>query len=145
MASHAEPKHPHLASAPLWRRLLALIYDGVLLFGLLVVVTLCLVFINDGEAVSGPGLQAILYLTCMLFYLTSWRMRGQTPGMLVWRIRAQNEDGSLLSLQQHVIRFLVSTLSLALLGLGFFWALADRQKRTWQDLASGSRVVTVQR
>lgn len=34
-------------------------------------------------------------------------------------------------------------LSVAFLGLGFFWMLVDPQRRTWHDLLSGTRVVRV--
>jgi len=35
----------------------------------------------------------------------------------------------------------VATLSLLLGGLGFWWAWLDRQRLTWHDRASGTRVV----
>jgi uncharacterized RDD family membrane protein YckC len=40
-------------------------------------------------------------------------------------------------------RYLIGNVSLLLGGLGFWWALLDRDKRTWHDRASGTRLVRV--
>jgi uncharacterized RDD family membrane protein YckC len=39
------------------------------------------------------------------------------------------------------LRYCVGTLSLLCAGLGFWWAWIDRERLTWHDRASGTRVV----
>jgi uncharacterized RDD family membrane protein YckC len=39
------------------------------------------------------------------------------------------------------LRFAVGTLSLLLGGLGFWWVWVDRERLTWHDRASGTRLV----
>jgi uncharacterized RDD family membrane protein YckC len=45
--------------------------------------------------------------------------------------------------RQALIRFLVAILSWGACGLGVLWILVDKDKRTWHDRASGTRVVVL--
>jgi uncharacterized RDD family membrane protein YckC len=71
----------------------------------------------------------------------SWRRGGQTLGMRPWRLKLESRDGTPLRRRQLWLRFAVATLSLLLGGLGFWWAWLDRQRLTWHDRASGTRLV----
>jgi uncharacterized RDD family membrane protein YckC len=44
-----------------------------------------------------------------------------------------------------LLRYLVAGLSLAALGLGFLWPLLDAQRRSWHDIASGTRLLRLPR
>ncbi len=46
---------------------------------------------------------------------------------------------------QLIRRFLVGIPSLLLGGLGFWWAWIDRDRLTWHDRASGTRMVRVEK
>jgi uncharacterized RDD family membrane protein YckC len=61
--------------------------------------------------------------------------------MQVWGIRIQNADGSAIDIWQALLRFLIAIFALLPAGLGFWWMLFDKQKRTWSDMYSGSDVV----
>jgi uncharacterized RDD family membrane protein YckC len=61
--------------------------------------------------------------------------------MQVWGIRVQNKDGSAITLWQALLRFVIAIGSWLALGLGFFWSLWDKQKRTWHDIYSETQVV----
>ena len=52
-------------------------------------------------------------------------------------------SGTPPSWRQVWIRYAVGTASLLLAGLGFFWAWIDRDRLTWHDRASGTRLVRV--
>jgi uncharacterized RDD family membrane protein YckC len=39
------------------------------------------------------------------------------------------------------LRFLVGLVSLAIFGLGVFWALVDQKNRGWHDLAAGTVLI----
>ena len=69
--------------------------------------------------------------------------RGQTLGMQVWGVRVQNADGSAISLWQALLRFVVAIASLLCVGLGFFWSLFDKQKRSWHDMYSNTQLVRI--
>ena len=140
------------------RRLAAIFYDFLLCVALLMVVTLIyqqvvLRLIYGGErlrqladqgALSGdPLLSTLLVFALFGFFAKFWTHNGQTLGMQVWGIRVQNRDGSAISLWQALLRFVIAIGSWLALGLGFFWCLRDKQKRTWHDIYSESEVVRI--
>lgn len=91
------------------------------------------------------ALQIELWIVCWLLsgaYATfSWRRGGQTLGMRPWRLRVVAADGPRPTWRALWIRYAVGTLSLLLGGLGFWWAWIDRQRLTWHDRASGTRMI----
>lgn len=134
---------PALRPASLWRRLAALLYDSLLLLGVLFLATALLLPLTGGAAI--PAYQPLfqVYLLCVSFgfFTYFWRRGGQTLGMQAWHIRLVNQAGGAISLRQALLRFSIAWLSAAALGLGFVWALFEPQRRTWHDLAAGTRVI----
>ncbi|QEY61482.1 RDD family protein [Metapseudomonas lalkuanensis] len=145
-------------AAGLVRRFAAIFYDFLLCVALLMVVTLIyqqvvLRLIYGGErlrqladqgALSGdPLLSTLLVFALFGFFAKFWTHNGQTLGMQVWGIRVQNKDGSAISLWQALLRFVIAIGSWLVLGLGFFWSLWDKQKRTWHDIYSETQVVRI--
>jgi uncharacterized RDD family membrane protein YckC len=129
-------------NASLWRRLAALVYDSFLVVAIWMLSTMLMVaLLNSGEPVAGPVYQAFLYFESAAFYFYFWRVKGQTLGMQVWKIRTVNEMGEILSLGECATRFFFATFSTAFLGLGFAWILFDRENLAWHDHASGTRVI----
>lgn len=137
-------------NAPLWRRLAAMIYDGFLLFGLLmlygyVVVFLEKLLLGDGVIESSPTAGGNwLVFTGMLmlissFYCVFWLKNGQTLGMQAWRLQLETTDGKGVTLRQCITRMLVGTISIATMGAGYWWCLLP-EHRTWHDIASRTRV-----
>ena len=66
-----------------------------------------------------------------------------TLGMQAWRLRVQTSDGYAISLKQSLIRCVVAWLSLAAFGIGYWWVLFDRQRRSWPDIASNTQTVVL--
>jgi len=141
------------SSALIGWRVLALVYDMWPVIAMWMVASL--VF-TVGYTISGhasreniapfSALQWGLWLVCWLitgaYALLSWRRGGQTLGMRPWRLRVVSVDGvTAPDTRALVIRFVVGTASLLLAGLGFWWAWVDRDRLTWHDRASGTRVV----
>lgn len=90
------------------------------------------------------ALQWLLWLVCWLVagaYATiSWRRGGQTLGMRPWRLKVLATDGGKPSWRALWLRYAVGTLSLLLGGLGFWWAWFDRERLTWHDRTSDTRI-----
>lgn len=110
--------------AGLPRRLAAIVYDGLLLIGVLVGATalaLGLVVAVIGGAAfqannplaGNPFFQTYLFLVCFFFYGGFWTHGGQTLGMRAWRLRLQRRDGQGIGWWQALLRFLVGGLWLA--------------------------------
>ncbi|MBL8298062.1 MAG: RDD family protein [Rhodanobacteraceae bacterium] len=82
-----------------------------------------------------------LVLVTASYYLLSWRYGGQTIGMRAWRLRVVDRNGTSPGWTAALLRFVVAQVSLAALCLGFVWCLFERERRSWHDLASGTRVL----
>ncbi|MFW1678494.1 RDD family protein [Pontibacter sp. JAM-7] len=133
--------HSDISIASPIKRLVCLIYDGMILVALWMVVGMIGVSLNAGEAVQGPLFKVILFVITYLFLSFFWIRSGQTLGMLAWRLRVQTLAGQRLSPIQTATRFVTGIFSLSCFGLGFIWMFINRDKQAWHDLASGSCVV----
>jgi len=129
--------------AGILRRFGAMIYDFLLIFALSILATIPFVALQGGEAVNPETLmhQFVVGAVAFAFLVGFWVRRGSTLGMLAWGLRVEQEDGSPPVLSQGAIRFFVAILSWLPLGLGFWWQLWDKDKMTWHDRASSTRLM----
>lgn len=139
--------HPNPTRSPAlvgWR-LLALTYDFFPMLALWFV-TAGVFTLLHGDAVSGGWLGGVefmaLWVVAGLYATVSWHRGGQTIGMRPWRMRVF--DAKIGSEHTHWprlwLRYAVGSLSLLLAGAGFWWAWIDRDRLTWHDRASGTRM-----
>ena len=144
----------HQARAPgFFRRLAALFYDLVLLFGVLMIaITIVIVpyelivdapFPHD-EGLHRFGLRLYLIATSVLYFGFSWVRTGQTLGMRTWHLRLVCEDGSGLRPRDALMRSAWAALCLAPAGAGLLWMLIDRDRLTCYDRLSRTRSVTIE-
>lgn len=150
-AAMHSPTSPTARAPVIGWRLLALFYD---LWPALALWMLASTAFTVGYTLAGhppreniapfSALQLALWLVCWLLtaaYATvSWRRGGQTLGMRPWRLRVANADGSPPSWRQLLVRYGIGSVSLLLAGAGFWWAWLDRDRLTWHDRASGTRL-----
>jgi len=132
-------------------RLLALVYDlwPVLALWMFVASLFVIAFTFTGHGTHEniapfSSWQWILWACCWLvtgvYATVSWQRGGQTLGMRPWRLQLVSLSTAPVSRAALWRRFAVGTVSLALGGAGFWWALVDRQRLTWHDRASGTRL-----
>jgi len=134
--------------APLWRRLAALVYDLFPLIGLwMLTVFVCLFAAGRHYDPAHPqwaqrlGLQLALFIVTAGYFVISWARIGQTIGMRAWRLKLVRENGDRLGALLALARFLLALLSLAVAGIGFWWALFDARKRTLHDRVCGTAML----
>lgn len=141
MAPEPENMQPRTAPCGLGRRLLVMLYDSLIVIALLLLATGLALLAGSGAVTAGrDGLfTAYLLLTWFLYLAWCWR-KGMTVGMRAWRVVIEREDGSTPGWGACLLRFAVSLVSAACLGLGFAWSLFDPRQRTWHDRASGTRL-----
>lgn len=150
----------------LGRRMACFLYEGVLLFGVLMVAGLVYGAVTDQRhALLGRhGLQAFLFVVLGLYFAWFWSHGGQTVAMKTWRIRVVRADGAPLSVARALLRYLLGWLWFVPALLALWWAGAasagpifgalaagvagyaglarlrpDRQ--FWHDVAGGTRLV----
>lgn len=96
-----------------------------------------------GDATHGIKrllLQLFLWLSVGAYFVWCWLKSGQTLAMQAWKLKLVGDGSQLLNFKAAVLRYLLATLSLALCGLGFFWAIADRQHLFLHDRLLKSRI-----
>jgi len=126
--------------AGLLRRLGAMVYDSLLVVALWMFTLFPLVVVSN-DFVYGPAVRSLLFLEMYLFFAYFWVRRGQTLGMLAWRLAVRSDGDGPLTVTQATLRFFGALASFIALGLGYLWILVDPQRRSWSDLVSASRVV----
>lgn len=133
-------------------RLLSLFYDMWPMVALWMLLSFVFVSVygmaGHGDRATIPPfspLQWLLWVCCWLatgaYAVISWRRGGQTLAMRAWRLRLVGASGVAPGWRQLCLRYAVGTVSLALGGLGFWWAWVDRDRLTWHDRASGTRLI----
>jgi uncharacterized RDD family membrane protein YckC len=85
-------------------------------------------------------------LLALAFYgAVMWKMRGSTVGGIVFDLQVVRLDDRPLDWQTAIVRALACFLSLAVIGLGFFWIAFDAGKQAWHDKIAGTVVVRVRK
>ena len=148
--------------APLWRRLMAMLYDTFLLSAVLfctfAVYMVAIVSIKGeipeqasnvktGDIVTqlepvepGFAIYPLLLFVFIGFFTYFWRMNGQTLGMQVWKIKIISEQQS-LSILQCIIRITGAFLSASVFMLGYLCLLWNKEAGTWHDRLSNSKII----
>jgi uncharacterized RDD family membrane protein YckC len=139
----------------LGRRLAAMFYDFLLCTALLIVTGFVYKLIQAaiiGEerlrALTDAGdgwrsaVSTVLLLVLFAFFAKFWTHGGQTLGMQVWGIRAErrwqrDQPVAGAAALRGVDRVV------AVRRAWFLWSLFDKQKRTWHDIYSDTRVVRI--
>jgi uncharacterized RDD family membrane protein YckC len=127
------------------RRLGALVYDLLVVAGVVMLSSFLLIAARGGAAVQ-PGaawFQTLVVLQLAGYFIYFWTRGGQTPGMRTWRIRVERLYGGRLSAAQAGWRLLAGIATGALLGAAILWALASKNGQGLHDLAARTRVVRV--
>ncbi|WP_334156812.1 RDD family protein [Oryzomicrobium sp.] len=143
-APTSAPRHP---AAPLSRRLLAMVYESLLLAGVIAVgfLTPHLLIGALLHRLASPGiLWTHLFLLLALYFLWFWLHGGQTLAMKTWRLRLEDARGRPVTPFQGMIRYLVAWPS-TLLGVGLLWSLFDRDRQFLHDRLAGTRIVALPR
>ncbi|MFC5527221.1 RDD family protein [Rhodanobacter ginsengisoli] len=117
------PSHP-ARPCPLWRRLLALVYDLLIVIAIVMVVGLLCQLATGGQLIQ-TGARTVIPawyrplqgVVVAAYFISSWMRGGQTVGMRPWHIRLTRADGGAPTLQQALLRVLVAAAPLLLLML----------------------------
>lgn len=97
-----------IVPAPLWRRLIASVYDGLLLLGLWFASALIDLLLRDqllGLPRHWLWMQLLFFGVGLGFFGASWTRGGQTLGMRVWRLQVRRLDGAPLHWPVATVRF----------------------------------------
>lgn len=134
---------PPVQLASLKRRLVSMLYELLLLAALLLVASFA--YIPIFGVLHGPFQKAVfqLYLLVVVgvYFVTFWVRGGQTLAMKTWHIRLVSDTGAALPLSLCTLRFALAFAGLLCAGLGFLWALVDREHQFLHDRLARTRLV----
>lgn len=146
------------------RRFGALIYEGVLLFGVLFFA--CFVYVvltRQKDALFGLPGYVFAFAVPALYFVTFWTRSGQTLALKTWHLRVVDRSGQPLGVGKAFARYLLGWLwvlpglSLWTIGVKGWWLLAGLlawvlaygllarlhpQRQFLHDAICGSRVIT---
>jgi uncharacterized RDD family membrane protein YckC len=106
------------------RRLACLMYEGVLLFGIVTIASLLYSTLTQQRhaLIGTDGLRAFLFVVIGIYFTWFWAAGRQTLAMKTWRLRLMTRDGRPLTQARALARYVVSWLwflpALAVVGLG---------------------------
>jgi len=94
------------------RRLACMLYEAVLLFGVVMVAGLAYGMVTEQRnALQGnTGLQVFLFIVLGVYFAGLWSSSGQTLAMKTWHIRVQTADGRVPSRSRAAARYVASWL-----------------------------------
>ncbi|SOY57555.1 RDD family protein [Cupriavidus taiwanensis] len=102
------------AAPPLRRRIACMLYEGVLLFGVLSASTAAYLVLRPllrKLGVDGPlAIQLWSFLVMGLYFTWFWQRNGQTLAMQTWRMRVENAAGMPPRWPQAALRYLLAWL-----------------------------------
>ncbi|MCF8193104.1 MAG: RDD family protein [Candidatus Methylopumilus sp.] len=124
-----------------------MLYDGLVVLALSFALALgfILLFGDASHGLKRYALQLFLWLGIGLYFVWCWRKSGQTLAMQTWQLKLSDGQTKLLNWPQALIRYALASLSLAAFGLGFVWALFDRDGLFLHDRLLHSRITFVPR
>lgn len=128
------------------RRLTTMLYEGLLLLGVLVFgFLLPHILLGAITHTLAPDwvLRAHVVILLMAYYVWFWLHGGQTLAMKTWKIKVVDRSGAPLRPMQAVLRYLAAWPSLCLFGIGILWALFDKEKQFLHDRIADSRLILV--
>ncbi|MDE2353525.1 MAG: RDD family protein [Betaproteobacteria bacterium] len=127
---------------PLWPRLVCMVYEALIVAGLLMAAGLPFVMLTryNAHPELRPFYQGYLFVVLGLYFSYFWHRSGQTVPMKTWRLRLVDRAGHPPSWGLAVARYLLAWLGW-LTGASLAWALVDREGRFLHDRLLGLRLV----
>lgn len=142
--------------APVWRRIAALCYDLFILtaisFAYGAVITAFAAASGDGghkdyaPMFDGWLFQLGWVLSLASYYCWCWFKSGQTIGMKTWKIQIRSHNNSKpmgIPWINCITRCIIAPPAVLLLGVGYWAAAVDKNKRSLQDRWSGTWIEKV--
>ena len=165
-AAAADPEPPSLRAPSLRRRMASWLYEGTLMFGLVVLPGLLFgIATNTRHALDNRhGLQAVVFGVLAVYFVYFW-CKGQTLPMKTWHIRMVDRAGRRVTWPRALVRYLLGwvwflpplavmapfglsggEVTVLMLGWVAVWALLSLfhpQRQFWHDVMAGTRLIDV--
>ena len=130
-----------------FKLLAACVYELLLLIALWFISAwiFVLLFGDATQSYKRLFLQIVLWLVTGIYFVWCWRKSGQTLATQTWRMQLVNQAGNVLSTQQAMLRYVLASLSACVFGLGFLWALVDKNRLYLHDRILNTRFIQLKK
>lgn len=148
-------------TAPFGKRLLAILYDILIVFFIIIFSIIILQFLvisafdintvaiptgtddTAGKEIPADSVMTYFFkslwlIISLLYFSYFWTKRGQTPGMQVWKLKVVRDNDKNIRWYQAIKRYLF-----AFFGLGLVWIIFNKKRLTLQDVLSGTLIVSI--
>jgi uncharacterized RDD family membrane protein YckC len=131
-------------AAGIGRRLASLLYEGLLLAGIVGVLALLLTAFSAllQRPVPIATIRVVVFLALAIYFLWHWQDGRQTLPMRTWHLHLVDRQGRPPALIRLAWRYVLAWPSIGL-GLGLLWALIDRDRQFLHDRLAGTRLIYV--
>ncbi len=130
-----------ISNASIWKRLLAFIYDALIVTALILIAGLIASVLAQGEAPAWLT-QILILIIVSSYFWWSWCKGGKTAGMQAWRLRVVDMYGEPLTHCGALKRLILCVVTLAPSGLMLLTGWLSPSKQTLYDYISKTRVIT---
>ena len=138
-----------MKDAGFFKRVFSLIYDSLVVIGIMLSLSLLLVLINGGSTEENKFASLIQFLIITFsgpcFYTYFWLTNnGQTLGMQAWKIQLiSNNNG--LSVKDCLYRCFISVISFLIFGIGYFLILFRKDNKSLADLLTKTQIIDLKK
>jgi uncharacterized RDD family membrane protein YckC len=134
-------------NAGLMRRLLALLYDSILIIGIYMSYVILVTYLN-GSALESQleilFLQFSFVIFIFLFYCYFWKFNnGQTLGMQVWKIKLVSLGNEEININKMVLRCALSMIFSLVFLSNFIFIIFNKERKTLGDYFSKTKLLRV--
>ena len=134
-------------NAGLMRRLLALLYDSILIIGIYMSYVILVTYLN-GSALESQleilFLQFSFIIFIFLFYCYFWKFNnGQTLGMQVWKIKLVSSGDEEININKMVLRCALSMIFSLVFLSNFIFIIFNKERKTLGDYFSKTKLLKV--
>jgi uncharacterized RDD family membrane protein YckC len=138
---------PAYRPAGLFRLIGSLIYDWLVLLGVLMLMGFLAVAVNKfmtgADAITPGNPLFIIWNTLIIYFYFAgfWVTKAQTIGMRAWRIFLVSTNDRSLGWMHASLRLLGAIPAWGLAGMGIAWRYTNKERLGWQDQASWTHIV----
>jgi len=123
--------------ASLWRRIIAITYDSILVISILFLMSLPLFNFNLQEDIFLKTIvQIYFYLIIQYFFVWFWVNKQCTLGMKAWKLKIIDLNGNKISYKKAILRFNVAIVSILFFGIGYIISIFRKDKKCLHDIIS---------
>ncbi|OUU78939.1 MAG: hypothetical protein CBC38_06385 [Gammaproteobacteria bacterium TMED78] len=135
----------NILQAGFFKRILANIYDSIIILALIMVLTLAIIIFRDGKEIvhSSTWFTLFIFASHFSFFIWFWTHGGQTLGMRAWGIRVVSSKRESIGLICCIRRYILSFSIIFPPGFCFIWSFFDEERLFFNDRFSETRIINI--